>query len=489
MINDARWPFPGIPENFYADRRPPGLMGEIVDFTFKQAPNPIYEVALAGGIALFAGIVGRQFNFSGDGLNQYILLVADTGMGKDAAKAGMNKIVGKVVKSMPAAASIMGPAEFASGPALLKSMARRHEAPCYVSVVGEIGIKLQQMTKPNSPEPAQTLMRALLQLYTLSGSGRTLDAYEYADQRETTNIVKSPALTILGEGTGSTTYEALDERQITNGLISRFTVIEYDGECPEFNKEHGKAEPSDEMIERMREFVTHVFNRTKRNEIVVVEINNDADALLDEIREYARRIINSKSGDVINSIWTRVSQKVGRLAALLAVSLNWRQPVIDADMIKWAASLVLKDTRRLERKFKNGELGVADESDDDRQIEEVRKVIVRFLARSHDDFPSEKLRKLRMKETIPYSYVSQSVLKLAAFRKDRRKATPALNAVLSTLCSMGVLQEGKIILDENDLGYGNSRHGRGFMIVDSNWVHGIEEERRRIDGKPPPKLF
>ena len=55
---------------------PPGLVGEIAQFIYAQAPRPVAEIALAGALGLMAGIVGRAYNISGTGLNQYVLLLA-----------------------------------------------------------------------------------------------------------------------------------------------------------------------------------------------------------------------------------------------------------------------------------------------------------------------------------------------------------------------------------------------------------------------------
>ncbi|MBZ9758426.1 DUF3987 domain-containing protein [Mesorhizobium sp. ESP6-5] len=459
--------------NFHR-HRPPGLIGEIYDFILSQAPHPIHEVALAGAIALFAGIVGRQFNFSDDGLNQYILLVADTGMGKDAAKAGMSKILGKLAKKRPAATNIMGPADFASGPALVKSIARR-SYPCFVCVAGEVGIKLQQMANPRSSEHSQTLKRELLKLFTLSGAGRILEPYEYSDRKETTSAIMSPAFTLLGEGTGATVYEALDDTQVTNGLISRFTIIEYAGLCPEYNKGHQFALVSEPLVAKLDELYHHVSDLAQNEQVTVVGINPDAEGSLNAIREHARAVINSKSGEVVNNIWTRVAQKAGRLAALLAVAHNWQAPVITGEMIEWAASLVLTDTQRLSAKFEAGEMGTVDITDNEKQIDEIKKVIRKYLSREADQISDLKLRIMVEKKVIQYSYIHRSVAKLKPFATDKRKATAAIKSTLISLCEMGRLREIRAIFDKGEKFEHTTNSGKTYEILNLKWVLGLED--------------
>ena len=96
---------------------PPGLMGEIAKFIHAAAPRPVPEIALAGAIGLMAGICGRAFNVSGTGLNQYILLLAPTGTGKEAAATGINSLMKSIRSEVPASEKFIGPAS--SHPVLL----------------------------------------------------------------------------------------------------------------------------------------------------------------------------------------------------------------------------------------------------------------------------------------------------------------------------------------------------------------------------------
>lgn len=72
---------------------PPGLIGEIAQYIYDQSPRPHLSISLAGAIAFMAGICGRSYNtYTGAGLNQYILLLASTGMGKEAAAGGIANV-------------------------------------------------------------------------------------------------------------------------------------------------------------------------------------------------------------------------------------------------------------------------------------------------------------------------------------------------------------------------------------------------------------
>ncbi len=99
---------------------PPGLIGEVARYMRSAAPHPNDDIALAGAIAFMAGICGKAYNtYTGAGLNQYILLLASTGMGKEAASNGISKLFTAIIASVPAAGDFKGPA-LVSSAGLLK---------------------------------------------------------------------------------------------------------------------------------------------------------------------------------------------------------------------------------------------------------------------------------------------------------------------------------------------------------------------------------
>jgi len=68
---------------------PPGLVGDLACYFYQTAIRPVPEVAVAAAIAFMGGICGRSFNISDTGLNQYIVLLAKTGSGKEGAASGI----------------------------------------------------------------------------------------------------------------------------------------------------------------------------------------------------------------------------------------------------------------------------------------------------------------------------------------------------------------------------------------------------------------
>jgi hypothetical protein len=110
QVNEVVNPFAGpLFENIPSENNddwtmPQGLMGDIANYIYSAAPRPVKEIALAGAIGLMAGICGRQYNISGTGLNQYVLVLAGTGVGKEGMASGIGKLMRYVRLKVPAAA-------------------------------------------------------------------------------------------------------------------------------------------------------------------------------------------------------------------------------------------------------------------------------------------------------------------------------------------------------------------------------------------------
>jgi hypothetical protein len=131
---------------------PPGLLGEIAQFIYAAAPRPVPEIALAAAIGLMAGICGRAYNVSNTGLNQYILLLAKTGMGKEGMAAGIDKLIHAVKQQVPPIDEFIGPSHIASGQALVKYVHKKSQ--CFVSILGEFGhrfkiCRIQELIRMN----------------------------------------------------------------------------------------------------------------------------------------------------------------------------------------------------------------------------------------------------------------------------------------------------------------------------------------------------
>lgn len=431
---------PSIPESSKVYSVPPGLVGEIAQYIYAQAPRPVPEIALAGALGLVAGIVGRAYNVSGTGLNQYVLLLAPTGTGKEAIASGIDKLMAQVIRTVPAAVDFIGPGEIASSQAVIKYMSKGPTS--FVSLVGEFGIYLQQMASVNAAPHLIGLRRFLLDAYNKSGEGKVLRPSIYSDRDKNTAAVLSPSFTLLGESTPEKFYEGLHEGLISEGLLPRFTMIEYHGERPALNAAHLSAQPSFELIDRLSTLCAHALMLNSQHKAIHVKANSEAQAMFASFDEHCDANINSSDREVRRHLWNRAHIKAMKLAAVVAVGCNPYDPMITAEIAGWAIGIVTADARNLLARFDAGEIGI--DNDETKQLAKVIAAVKDFVVSPWPDvakYAGEGASNLHSNRIVPYSYVQRKLAAVAVFRKDRIGASGAIKRALKTLCERGDLQE------------------------------------------------
>lgn len=439
---------------------PPGLVGEIAQFIYAQAPRPVPEIALAGALGMVAGIAGRAYNVSGTGLNQYTLLLAPTGTGKEAIASGIDKLFASVIRTVPAATEFIGPAEIASSQAIIKYMSKGPAS--FVSLVGEFGIYLQQMASVNAPPHLMGLRRFLLDAYNKSGEGKVLRPSIYSDKDKNTNAVLAPAFSLLGESTPEKFYEGLHEGLISEGLLPRFTTIEYHGERPPLNPNHIHAQPSFELVDRLSTLCAHALMLNSQHKAINVKFAPEAKALFDEFDKHCDMNINTSDKEVRRHLWNRAHIKAMKLAGLIAVGCNPYDPTITLDVATWATNVIVADVRNLLDRFNAGEIGV--DNDETKQLGKVVATVKEFVVSPWPEvakYAGDGMSNLHSNRIVPYSFLQRKLAAVAVFRKDRIGSSGALKRALTTLTERGDLQEISRATLAKD--YGTS--ARAFMIA------------------------
>jgi len=424
-------PMPEVtPAPLSSVKLPPGLIGELAQYFYSAAIRPVPEIALAAAIALVAGVAGRAFNISGSGLNQYIILLAKTGSGKEGALSGMENLLAEVKLKVPQADSFMGPAAFASGQALVRMLDTK---PSFVSVLGEFGLTLQQLSDAKASSAQMMLRKVLLDIYAKSGWKRTLRASVYSDQEKNTKDVQAPNVTILGESTPETFFDGLDASHIAEGLIPRFSVIEYTGDRPHRNR-NPNCPPSAGLVQRFCDLTTiSLTNQNAARLCTQVELDSHSADLLDDFDALADKTMNSSRMEVEVQVWNRAHLKALKLAALVAVGVNPHQPVVTADMAQWAIDFVTRDVKLVSARFKKGDVGQGDS----KQYHDVRRAVQAFFEMTGED----EWAKLRQAHILPYKYMLRRTANMSSLRNDRLGATGALKRTLQSMVESGELGE------------------------------------------------
>lgn len=417
---------------------PPGLLGEIASFIYQASPRPVPEISLAAAIGLMAGVCGRAYNISGTGLNQYVLVLAKTGRGKEAAASGIDKLMNAIRPLVPTSTRFRGPGIINSGQALTKYI--NIGSNCFVSVLGEFGITIDRISNPYANSADKMLYSNLLDLYNKSGYGQTFQPAIYSKKEDSVGITESPAVTILGESTHKLFYGSLNEDMISAGLLPRFLIIEYNGDRVDLNESHISAMPSFVLTERFAGLVAQCETIMAANKVTNVGSTDEAAKMLRDFDKSSTAKINANE-DVIAELWNRAHMKVLRLSALIAVGVNSIEPVIIPEYVTWSIDLIQNDIKMLSSKFETGEIGK--HAGEHKQQKELVRMIKDYYKRDWEYISKYTKEELMHKQhIIPYGYFNKRLSPHPAFNNDTRfKASIALQTAIQLLVSTDKLRE------------------------------------------------
>ena len=387
---------------------PPGLLGDIARFIFEAAPRPVKKIALTAAIGLMSGICGRCYNVSNTGLNQYVLFLGTTGIGKEAIASGIGILIGEVEKQVESAINFIGPGEIASHQALIKHLS---ESPThsFVSILGEFGLLLSRLYPKHSNGTMDGLRAIILSLYNKSGKGNIVLSSIRSDKTNNVPSIKAPAFSIIGESTPEEFFKVADIGLIAQGLIPRFSIFEYIGERPTYNRNHAFVRPNESLIRDLVQLCSRCAELNKDDLVDTIPLTLEAEDMAYEFMNFCEVKMKNGSREALNRLWNRGHLNVLKLAALDAVGLNWIKPVIGVSSMKWAIGIVKGNSTQLIENFESGaNKNVEDGAND--AIKLIRNAIRKFAmsdVKAILEKRGQREANLHHEHIVPHRYLQQ----------------------------------------------------------------------------------
>jgi hypothetical protein len=433
---------------------PPGLVGELAKYIYESSVKPIPEISLATSLAWMAGTTGRAFNIKTLGLNLYLIILADTGRGKEGATQGVDRLVSAIRPHIPQVDDFVGPSHFASGQALVKTL---DQFPSLLTIWGEIALKLQQLNDPRANAADLMTKQCLLDLYHKSGYGNLYKPIVYSDRAKNTSTIPYPCFSILGESNPQKFFANIDTSHISEGLVPRFSFIEYIGPAIETNEYAGQP-PSKALLEQLLDTLRISLQVQSNNTVINVAETDAARIQFKNFEKFCLHKVNNRDLANESELWNRAHLKSLRVAALLAVGCNPHSPVVDTVHTEWAIDFAMKDVETVASRFRSGDVG----SGDSKMLNDVKKHIERYLTATYTDIKSYNVdKKMFDDKIIPYVFLQRRTASAAAFRNDRRGASKALKDTLGDMVLSGYLQE----VPKSTLQQKYSSTGVAYMVV------------------------
>lgn len=416
------------------------------------------EISIITGIAAFAGLFGHQYNVSGTGLNLYLMLIAKSGVGKNAINDCLDRLQKRMEEYSGSGGAgggfcvekgqsdgsmqiytFMTQQYYASSAALMSLFAEDNRRSV-VSVWSEFGQKLKQFSVARADSRMAEMKQLLTSIYDKSGKDAYIGGIKYSNKTNDKVVKDSFAFSIIGETTPGAYEDGINSSMAEDGFLSRFITIEYNGDT-ENNVYHTEEKP-DVPLEILELF--HAVFYSTADHGIKVEMSEDAKWIYTEFLNHKDRMLSGVDNEAIRQLWSRAPLKALKLAALLACGENLDEPIIDGVSLQWALEVLRYSIQKLFKRI--NETGLATAEKASVQLQEMKRVIGEFVKKGLKGELPEKFSKfvdltsIVPKITIPHSYLSSRLTMLKSF-SNSANTIKSIESAEMDLINQGVIIE------------------------------------------------
>jgi hypothetical protein len=429
---------------------PPGVAGRLARCLYFGSYSPVPEVAVTATIGFLAGVCGRAYRTYTDmDLALYIILVAQSGIGKDSIHAGIPTLLR--MGEVPQAELFLRATDFVSGEALHKSLL---ESPGFLNLQGEFGRKLKRMSNATDT-PMQQFRTVMTNAYGKS----YLEGKTYSKAENSKLGVAWPALSFLGETTPGTFLECLTPDMMEDGFMSRFLVVSYKGPRPEPNEVRVYDLAPEDLAALRGLLFQSVKYQSPINTPPACIVTPTADAY-EKLRRFELdciQSINATDDESERQVWNRAHLKALKIASLLAAADNFAKPTINIGHVAWALNLVRADIDMFQSRQRSGDIGTDDHARFMKMVAILRQYLTTPVPTSYKVPES-----MRENSIIPHSYIQIRIGKnLACFNTYRQGQKMAIDHTIRSLMDGGYLTE----VEKSKVAEAYNYHGRAYRIV------------------------
>ena len=412
---------------------PPGLTGEIAQFIYHSSTRQVPEVAIATAISLMAGFVGKAYNISNTGLNLYTVIVARSGVGKDAMFEGTNALVSRLQGGFATVTDYIDTSKYVSASALIKGCSERSS---FVNIMGEIGQSLfTRLANDNRDTQIRDFKTVLLSLYGQSGKSSKGLSLKYSSKENNVDGGSGIAYSLLGETTPGTFYESLTNSMMSDGFMSRFLIIEYAGDRPDANP-NPITTPSKELCEKLYQLLAQVATLDTTGQVINVEQSPAASKLAEKFDHECDELIRGEENESKRQMYVRAHLKTLRLAAQFAVGKNKLHPVVDTEDYKYAMKVVKADIKGMKQKLQDGHIGSGDNPRELRLLAILREYVEKKPTPGYKTHP-----KLYADGRVTRRYLQARCSAVSAFYSHKNGANFAFKSTIDSLIDSGHIIE------------------------------------------------
>lgn len=426
---------------------PPGTAGELARYMFNISLRPVKDIAILSALSLLSGICGKAWNtHTNGGLNNYFVLVARSGLGKDAFRSNIQNVLrtvgmfgGKDGTQLFGAGSFIDTANYGSEQALMKSVTvpdGSMERLSFIHYMDEVSKLFKGLATGYGKAPE--IAHAMLMMYNLSDFYSRADGFKYSNKENNHAGGRVAAYSFAGECTPDDFYSTMTEDMLSSGFVSRLTIWDCNVQRPLENKNANQPMPEN-LLRGLGELITQAVKLHAGTAPCIVRMQQDAMDWYDRLDVEINTLLNGVDGneekdEVVRQAHSRRAFKTLKIACLLAVADNCYNPEVTMKHFEWASTFINTSNERIIKKHKEGQIGIDGVK---REKLVLAKLNTLFEKRSGRDQKRYKL--LTDNFVYTYSDIRTNTVNLSAFRatKDNVKA---FDDTLRALCSLGALK-------------------------------------------------
>ena len=220
-------PTPPEPPGIEQFTRPPGVLGEIIDWICATARRPNRVMALGAAVTVVGTLIGRRAATpTRSGTHLYIVPIAGTGGGKQHPMDAIRTLMA----SASAESLVTGPTRFFSLSAVERHMMAK---PLSIVMLDEIGAFLKGVTSSKASTHEAGISQILRTAW--GTSFKTIETTHRAQERSA--LIRCPALSIYGASTPDEFLAAMQGDSEGNGFLNRILKLNAGKSGAEVNPE------------------------------------------------------------------------------------------------------------------------------------------------------------------------------------------------------------------------------------------------------------
>lgn len=330
----------GLPEHLCF---PPGAVGDFARFIVGCSRFPSPHLSLVAALAFTAGMIGRRYRGpTGLRSNLYIVGLAESGFGKDATIRATAALADSTSWGSKVSETLFSD-QIRSLPGLAGKL---RKSPSAIVVQDEFGRWLAEHTGRNVASHRAEITASLMEL-TGAPAG-----FWGGQEKAGGNVprIVAPCLTVHGVSTPTTFWGALSSGNISEGLLGRLVLIDVGNAEPV--KVRRPPNSIDDIPAALSEQVAALLGLSagkytgsfcaltaksdeKPHPIMTAEWEPGVDDLFEDFDDRIRgmrKTIDPQYRPVLN----RVGENAARLALIVAVGCDPKEPIITREIQEWA---------------------------------------------------------------------------------------------------------------------------------------------------------